>query len=147
MVTRNPNWSIKIRWYETNYGKKKILSPLKRHTQSRQHYWFYLKLLRVCWFKLWWYACNISNSSVNEYSTTNISMFIVWFKNIFKLIFFIFSSPGLGPTEPVQLVWTQPTQPSHLLKLGTRLCSRRAWQRTPACMARLDPTSSTWPFT
>jgi len=30
MVTRNPNWSIEILWYETGYTKGKILSPLTR---------------------------------------------------------------------------------------------------------------------
>jgi len=30
MVTRNPNWSTEILWYETDYAKGKILSPLKR---------------------------------------------------------------------------------------------------------------------
>ena len=29
MVTRNPNWSTKILWYETGYAKRKMLSPLK----------------------------------------------------------------------------------------------------------------------
>ena len=28
MITRNPNWSIEILWYETGYAKKKTLSPL-----------------------------------------------------------------------------------------------------------------------
>jgi len=30
MVTRNPNWSTEILWYETGYVKGKILSSLKR---------------------------------------------------------------------------------------------------------------------
>jgi hypothetical protein len=30
MVTRNPNWSTEILWYEIGYVKGKILSPLKR---------------------------------------------------------------------------------------------------------------------
>jgi len=29
MATKNPNWSIEILWYETDYIKGKILSPLK----------------------------------------------------------------------------------------------------------------------
>ena len=29
MVTRNPDWSIKILWFETGYVKGKILSLLK----------------------------------------------------------------------------------------------------------------------
>ena len=32
MVTMNPNWSTEIIWYETDYAKGKILSPLKCST-------------------------------------------------------------------------------------------------------------------
>jgi hypothetical protein len=32
MVTRNPNWSIEILWYEIGYVKWKILPTLKRPT-------------------------------------------------------------------------------------------------------------------
>jgi hypothetical protein len=69
MVTRNPNWSTKILWYETVYVKGKILSLLKRPARDTLHCWFCFKLLEVCWFMLWWFDCNIPNSSVNEYST------------------------------------------------------------------------------
>jgi len=39
------------------------------------HCCFCLKLLRVCWFMLRWYVCNIPDSNVSEYSTTDISNF------------------------------------------------------------------------
>jgi hypothetical protein len=48
MVIRNPTWSTDILWYETGYTKRKMLSPLKRLTWDRLHYWFCLKLLRIC---------------------------------------------------------------------------------------------------
>jgi hypothetical protein len=48
MVTRNPNWSTEILWYETGYAKGKILSPLKRPTLDKLYCWFCLKLLKVC---------------------------------------------------------------------------------------------------
>jgi hypothetical protein len=32
IITRNPNYSTKILWYETDYAKEKILSPFKRPT-------------------------------------------------------------------------------------------------------------------
>ena len=72
MVTMNPNWSTKILWYETGYVKRKILLLLKRPTYDKLHCWFYFKLLKVCWFVLWWFACNIPDASVSEYSTTDI---------------------------------------------------------------------------
>ena len=41
-----------------------------------------LKLLKVCRFMLWWFACNVPDSGVSEYSTTdtfnsNISKYYV----------------------------------------------------------------------
>ena len=47
MVTRNPNWTIKILWYGTSYVKGKILSLLKRSAWDRLHCWFCLKLLNI----------------------------------------------------------------------------------------------------
>jgi len=47
MVTRNPNWSIKILWYGIDYVKEKILSPIKRLTWDWLHCLFCLKLLRI----------------------------------------------------------------------------------------------------
>ena len=73
MVTRNPNWSTKILWYGIGYVKEKILSPLKRSAWGRLHCWFCLKLLNIYWFMLWWFTCNIPDSGVSEYSTTNNS--------------------------------------------------------------------------
>jgi hypothetical protein len=35
MVTRNPNWSTEILWYEIDYTKENILSPLKCLTRDR----------------------------------------------------------------------------------------------------------------
>jgi len=32
MVTRNPNWSTEILWYETGYAKGKMLLPFKLPT-------------------------------------------------------------------------------------------------------------------
>jgi hypothetical protein len=75
MVTRNPNWSTEILWYGTGYAKRKILSPLKRPAWGRLHCWFCHKLLTFCWFMLWWFACNIPDSSACEYLTTDISNF------------------------------------------------------------------------
>jgi hypothetical protein len=34
MVTRNPNWSTEILWYETGYTKGKMLSPPKRPSEA-----------------------------------------------------------------------------------------------------------------
>ena len=68
MITRNLNWSTEILLYGTGYIKWKILSPLKCTAWSRLNCWFYLKLLIVCWF-----ACNIPDSDVSEYSTTDTS--------------------------------------------------------------------------
>jgi hypothetical protein len=68
MITRNLNWSTKILLYGTSYIKWKILSPLKCTAWGRLNCWFYLKLLTVCWF-----ACNIPDSDVSEYSTTDTS--------------------------------------------------------------------------
>ena len=48
IVTRNPDWSTEILWYETGYVKGKILLPLKRPAYVRLHCWFCLKLLKVC---------------------------------------------------------------------------------------------------
>jgi len=73
MVTRNPNWSTEILWYGIGYVKGKILSPLKRPAWGRLHCWFCLKLLNIYWFMLWWYTCNISDSSASEYSSSNNS--------------------------------------------------------------------------
>ena len=37
IVTRNPDWSTEILWYETGYVKGKILLPLKRPAYVRLH--------------------------------------------------------------------------------------------------------------
>jgi hypothetical protein len=71
IVTKNPNWSTNILWFGTSYAKEKILSLFKCPTRDKLHYWFCLKLLRVCWIMLWWSTCNILDSSASEYSTTN----------------------------------------------------------------------------
>ena len=72
MVTRNFNQSTEILWYETGYAKVKILSPLKRPAWGRLYCWICFKLLEVCWLMLWWSTCNILDSDVSEYSTTDI---------------------------------------------------------------------------
>jgi hypothetical protein len=73
MVTRNPNWSTEILWYETGYVKGKILSPLKRSAWGRLHCWFCLKLLNIYSFMLWWFVYNIPDSGASEYSISNNS--------------------------------------------------------------------------
>jgi hypothetical protein len=77
IVTRNPNQSTKILCYGTGYAKEKILSPLKRLAWGRLHCWFCLKLLRVHRFILWWSTCNISDTNISEYSTTNTSNYVI----------------------------------------------------------------------
>jgi hypothetical protein len=72
MVTRKPDWSIEIIWYETGYVKRKILSPLKRFAWGRLHCWFCRKLLNIYSLILWWFVYNIPDSGVNEYSISNI---------------------------------------------------------------------------
>jgi len=73
MVTRNPNWSTEILWFETGYVKGKILSPLKRSAWGRLHCWFCLKLLNIYSLMLWWFVYNIPDSDANEHSIANNS--------------------------------------------------------------------------
>jgi len=80
MVTRNSNWSTEILWYETGYATGKMLSPLKRPTWGKLHFWFCLKLLRICYifpflfflscswiWHQWKIPTNISSSGVGKY--------------------------------------------------------------------------------
>jgi hypothetical protein len=93
MVTRNPNWSTYILWFETSYVKRKILSPFKRFSRGRLHCWFCLKLLNVYSFLLWWFSYNIHDSGASEYSTTDTfnsdvgKYYVVIKQNKFKSIF------------------------------------------------------------
>jgi hypothetical protein len=73
IITKNHNCLIEILWYKTGYTKRKILSSLKRPTWDRLYCCFCFKLLKVCWFILWWFVCNTPNSNVNKYSIVNIS--------------------------------------------------------------------------
>jgi len=67
MVTRNPNWSTEILWYETGYTKRKMLSPLKHPTQGKLHCWFCLKLLRIYSpFSLFYSSFRVPDFGVSE---------------------------------------------------------------------------------
>jgi hypothetical protein len=68
MVTRNPNWSIEILWYETGYTKGKMLSPPKRPTWGRLHCWFSLKLLKnlFSFFSFFYSSFYVPNSGISE---------------------------------------------------------------------------------
>jgi hypothetical protein len=66
MVTRNPNWSTEILWYETGYSKGNILSPLKRPTWGKLHWWFCLKLLRICSLFPFYSSFHVSDSGISE---------------------------------------------------------------------------------
>jgi len=74
MVTMNPNWSTEIIWYETDYAKGKIISPLKCPTLGRLYYRFCLKLLKICCIFAFDGMLIIFLTLVSfEYSTTNTS--------------------------------------------------------------------------
>jgi hypothetical protein len=66
MVIRNPNWSIEILWYGTNYIKWKILSPIKCPTRDKLHCLFYLKLLRICSSFFFYSFSHVPDSNVSE---------------------------------------------------------------------------------
>jgi hypothetical protein len=44
----------------------KVLAPLSHPTWGKLHCWFCLKLLKICWFVLWWFTCNITDSSASH---------------------------------------------------------------------------------
>jgi len=66
MIIRNPNWSTEILCYETGYTKGKMLSPFKRLTWGRLHYWFCLKLLRICSSFFFCSSNHVPDFSVSE---------------------------------------------------------------------------------
>jgi len=44
----------------------KVLTPLSHPTWGKLHCWFCLKLLKICWFVLWWFTCNITDSDASH---------------------------------------------------------------------------------
>jgi hypothetical protein len=73
IITRNPNYSTKILWYETDYAKEKILSPFKRPTWGRLIASFVLNSQGFIVLRFWWSTYNIPNSGTDKYLTTNTS--------------------------------------------------------------------------
>jgi hypothetical protein len=49
------------------------IDTLTHPTWDKLNCWFCLKLLKICWFMLWWFTCNIPDFDANEYSIKDIS--------------------------------------------------------------------------